>query len=99
MGASDSHDHKTWLWCLLPSKSMHLTDCSPPPPPPRSGINYTGHNRSRFTDAYMARLAVPTVIPHGLPYTPVHMAVHSIVEHPNQQGDTFCCAKNHRTNG
>ena len=59
----------------------------------RSGINYIGHNRSRFTDGDIARLAVPTVIPPGLPYTPVHMVVHSIVEHPNQEGDTFCCAR------
>ena len=55
----------------------------------RSGINYIGHKRSRFTDGYIARPAVPTVIPPGLPYTPVHVAVHSIVEHPNQEGDTI----------
>ena len=59
----------------------------------RSGINYIGHDRSRFTDGYMAQLAVPTVIPPGLLYTPVHMAVHSIVEHPNQDRNTFCCAR------
>ena len=58
-----------------------------------SDINYIGHDRSQFTDGYIARLAVPTLFPPGLPYTPVHMVVHSIVEHPNQEGDTYCCAR------
>ena len=59
----------------------------------RSGMNHVGHDRSRFTDGYLARLAVPTVIPPGLPQTPVHMAVPAIVEHPTQEGDTNCCAR------
>ena len=59
----------------------------------QSGTNYIGHDRSQFTDGYIVWLAVPTVIPPGLPYTLVHMAVHSIVEHPNQEGDTLCCAR------
>ena len=52
-------------------------------------INYIGHNRSQFTDGYTAQPAAPTVIPPDVPYASVHMAVHTIVEHPNQEGDTF----------
>ena len=32
-------------------------------------------------------------IPPGLQFTPVHMVVHPIVGHPNQEGDIYCCAR------
>ena len=59
-------------------------------------VNYLGLNRSRFTDGYVARPAVPTVIPPGVPYTPVHTPVHLIVEQP-RRGHILLC-KNHQTN-
>ena len=84
--------HAFPLPSLLPGDGCMVVSCLSFPHP-QSSINYVGHNKSRFTDGYITRLAVPTVIPPGLPYTPICVVVHSIVEHPNQKGDTFYCAR------